>query len=182
VVHRDEGIDTIAAITDAGRKDLMTLPGQTLFGSAFSPSGHLLFGRFPDNPGLWAVPFSLERLETAGEPFPMTPTNSTPSVSGDGTLTYVRPPPPRATRIVLVDRQGLVVRTIGDEQEEQTHPALSPAGDRVAISAQEGDNRDIWIHEVGSEVKRRLTFEDSGEDDPRARRSPSRAPEPVPGT
>jgi len=49
-----------------------------------------------------------------------------------------------------VDRQGLVARTIGDEQEEQFNPALSPSGDRVAVTSQESGNDDIWLHEITS--------------------------------
>jgi Tol biopolymer transport system component len=166
IVHRDEGIDTIAAVTPEGRKDLITVAGQFLAGNAWSPSGHLITRRFPDNPGLWAIPFSAERLEVTGDPFPMTPSPFYANAASDGTLTYIRPAPPRSTRLVLLDRKGLTVATIGDEQEEQSFPSLSPDGSRVAVRAAERGNGDIWIHEMDSGIKRRVTFEETQENDP----------------
>jgi len=38
--------------------------------------------------------------------------------------------------------------------------SLSPAGDRVAVSSHEGENWDVWIHDVARGTKSRLTFED----------------------
>ena len=163
-VHTLDAMDTIAVLTDEGRKDVLRIPGQDLGSPVYSPTGHMLFSRRPDNAGMWAVPFSLDRLETTGEPFPVTPTGSSRyNVSRDGTLVFVRPAPPRETRVVLVDRQGLVVRTIGEPQLNQFLPAISPDGRRVAVSASGNFGPDIWVHEVESGTQMRLTFDDADE-------------------
>ena len=66
-----------------------------------------------------------------------------------------------ATRLHLVwiNRAGQVERTIGQTQEGLIQPRLSPDGSRVAVSAQEADNRDIWIQDVARGTKTRLTFD-----------------------
>jgi Tol biopolymer transport system component len=45
-------------------------------------------------------------------------------------------------------------------------PRLSPDGRRVAIRASDGDDRDIWIHDVVRGTKTRLTFEPDLQDYP----------------
>jgi Tol biopolymer transport system component len=163
-VHRDNSMDTIAVLTEAGRQDVLRLPGQDLLSPAYSPSGHLLFWRQPDNRGIWAVQFSLDELEVTGEPFPVTSTGAPRfNVARDGTLVFVRPAPPRSTRLVLVDPQGLVIRPIGEPQLSQELPALSPDGRRVAVSAGEGSGSDIWVHEIESGTQMRLTFDEAPE-------------------
>ncbi|MGD8375652.1 MAG: protein kinase [Acidobacteriota bacterium] len=166
VVHRPEAMDLVAAITDEGRKDVLEIPGQTLAGAVYSPTGHLIFRRRPDNAGLWAVRFSLEKLAAVGEPFPLMPSAGLPSVANDGTLVHLRAAPQRRTRLVRVDRQGRVTAAIGEPQLGQTDPALSPDGSLVAVAAQEADNDDIWIFDVESGTKRRLTFAEAGESAP----------------
>jgi hypothetical protein len=64
--------------------------------TAYSPSGHILFetlGRVPDS--IWALPFSLSKLEATGEPLLVYSGAATPSVADDGTLLYE----PQAARI-----------------------------------------------------------------------------------
>jgi Tol biopolymer transport system component len=164
VVHTDEAIDTIAVVTDEGRKNVLRIPGQDLFSPVYSPTGHMLFMRRPDNAGMWAVPFSLDRLEVTGDPFPVTPTGSGRfNVSSDGTLVFVYPAPPRETRLVLVEREGRVARSIGEPQLNQADPAISPDGGRVAVSAEGTFGHDIWVHEVESGAQLRLTFDEATE-------------------
>jgi Tol biopolymer transport system component len=166
VVHRPEGMDLIAAVTDQGRVDILEIPGQAIFGPKYSPSGHLVFLRSPDNEGLWAVPFSLQELATTGQPFPLMPADGGLSVSRDGTLVHVRPAPKRETRLVRVNRQGLVTSTVGEPQLGQAQPALSPDGSQVAVTAVEGDNTDVWILDIESGIRRRLTFAEAAESAP----------------
>ena len=51
----------------------------------------MLFQRETINPGIWAVKFSPKTLKTEGEPFLVEPLGSWPSLSTDGTLSFVRP-------------------------------------------------------------------------------------------
>jgi serine/threonine protein kinase len=162
-VHTDDAMDTLSVLTDDGREDIIRIPGQDLGMPVYSPSGHLLFWRRPDNAGIWAVSFSLQDLEVTDEPFPVTAmAGSRYNVSRDGTLVFVRPAPPRTTRLVVVDRQGLVLRPIGEPQLNQELPALSPNGQRVAVAAGD-ENPDVWIHEMESGAQMRLTFDDAPE-------------------
>jgi len=90
-IHRSQGSDTIAAVVNGVRKDVLTIAGETLRTPVYLKSGYLLFQRARNNIGLVAVPFSLERLETTGEPFMVVPGAWQPSVTTDGTeLAFVR--------------------------------------------------------------------------------------------
>jgi len=55
---------------------------------------------------------------------------------------------------------------VGQPQPDILFLALSPDGSRVAVSSHEGDNWDLWIHDVARGTKTRLTFEKSGEWNP----------------
>ena len=61
-------------------------------------------------------------------------------------------------QLVWRDRGGKKLEVIGQPQETIRFPALSPDGGRVAVSGREDNNDDVWVHEVGRPLKRRLTF------------------------
>jgi hypothetical protein len=65
-VHRKAGVDAIGVIKDGTVRAV--LEATFIVRPAYSPTGHLIYERAP-NAGLWAVPFSIERLDVAGEPF-----------------------------------------------------------------------------------------------------------------
>ncbi len=160
-VHGSEsGIDSLAVFADEKRKVILQIDGQTLSWPAYVPSGHLIYHRRPDNPGVWAVPFSLESLELTGEPFLVVAGASYPSVAHDGTLVYksgAASDPP--TRLVWVDRSGAVVRTVGQSEIQGSFPALSPDGNSIATTVGD-ESSDIWIHDVERGTKTRLTFDE----------------------
>lgn len=159
VVHRKTGDpDTVALLAESERKVLVQLEGQRIWDPIYSPTGHILYRREPTNTGIWALPFSLSSLEVTGEPFLVVPEGNVPSVSNEGTLVYVRGATTRLTQMVWVDRGGQTIAEIGQAQQHLPWPALSPDGRRVAVSAIEGDNEDIWIHDVERGTKTRLTF------------------------
>jgi serine/threonine-protein kinase len=109
---------------------------------AYSPSGHLLY----DNPkGLWGIAFSLSNFAVSGKPFQINSSGVSPSVSNDGTLVYTIS---SFDRLVLVNRQGVVVNSIGETQKNMWYPAISPDMRKVAVSAEQNGNRDIWIHDA----------------------------------
>jgi Tol biopolymer transport system component len=58
----------------------------------------------------------------------------------------------------MVDRSGEITSTIGQPQPGMTWPELSPDGKAVLVSAQENDNRDIWMHDVERGTRTRMTF------------------------
>jgi len=97
----------------------------------YATSGHILFDREPQGRGVWALPFSLDRLEVSGEPFPVAPLGINPSVAGS-TLVYAPVVPSILSEIVEVDRKGQVVR-----DDRRSPPGSVPvAGARlVGVSA-----------------------------------------------
>jgi hypothetical protein len=62
------------------------------------------------------------------------------------------------TQLVWVSREGQVEGVIGQEQESARFPALSPDETRVAVSAKENEDREIWLHDVEQGTKTRLSF------------------------
>ncbi|MDA2938615.1 hypothetical protein MYX75_10175, partial [Acidobacteria bacterium AH-259-A15] len=167
VVHRkQQAPDTLALLAGQTRKVLLQLEGQALWSPVYSPTGHILYRREPTNAGIWALPFSLSKLEVTGEPFLMVPEAMYPSVSSDRTLIYVRRASTALTQMVWVNRSGQVESAIGQPQRQWPFPALSPDGERVAVGADENDNWDIWIHDVARGTKTRLTFSDGMDTEP----------------
>jgi Tol biopolymer transport system component len=164
VIHRlGSGPDTIALLAGDTKNVLLQQTGESFFGPMYSPTGHILYNRATTTPGVWALPFSLSDLEVTGEPFLVAPDASWPSVSADGTLAYVPGSSFDSLQLVWVDRDGSVEGVVGQPQRSIFHPALSPNADRVAVSADENENRDVWIHDVARGTVTRLTFTDGEE-------------------
>jgi len=127
----------IEVLAGGKRKVVLAQEGERYFDPLYSPSGQLIVratgGRRAE--GFWAVPFSLDRLETIGEPFRILPYGFI-SISQDGTLLfseYLRDLTPR--RLVEVDRKGIVRRTLGEPMTGLEDPSLSPDGERIAMAA-----------------------------------------------
>jgi Tol biopolymer transport system component/predicted Ser/Thr protein kinase len=125
--------------------------------AAYSPSGHIVYGAAPNQPDLWALPFSLGSLEATGEPFPIAQQAAEPSVAVDGTLLYADSAGAGLRQLRWRDRDGKPQGTIGQPQETIRYPALSPDGKRVATWSRDDGANDIWVHEVDRPVKTRLT-------------------------
>jgi dipeptidyl aminopeptidase/acylaminoacyl peptidase len=134
------------------------LEGQSIWNPIYSPTGHILYRRAPANPGLWAVPFSLSRLEMTGEPFLVEPDGNFASVSSEGTLVFVRGASAARRELVWVNRKGEVEGGVGQPQQNIRRPALSPDERRAAVMGTENENGDIWIHDLQRGTRTRLTF------------------------
>ena len=161
-VHRSQGSDTIAAVVNGVRKDLLTIAGETLRSPVYVAPGHLLFQRAGNNVGLVAVPFSLDRLETTGEPFMVVPGAWQPSVTADGSeLAFVRKPDV-AKHFVWVSRTGTVESIARDslpiaaDDTEQSF-SLSPDGNTVAFTSFESGPSDLWTYDLERGTKTRLS-------------------------
>ena len=98
VVHPTSApANTIGLLADGRSRSVLSLPGETVADPAWSPSGHIVFGRTgAGRDGVWALPFSLERLEPTGEPFQVVAGAGGPSVGADGSLLYTPGQQPRA--------------------------------------------------------------------------------------
>jgi serine/threonine-protein kinase len=130
---------------------------------AFADSGHIIYRNFAHGAsgGLWALPFSLNTLAASGDPIPLEAGATEGSVSGDGTLVFVTNVVNRSAQLVLRDRSGKQLRLAGVPQQDMTDLAVSPDGTRVAVSATEHGNQDVWIHDLDRSIKSRLTFDPS---------------------
>jgi hypothetical protein len=159
VVHEGDRFDNITHWNGKERKVLLRLEGETVSAPVYSPTGHLLFTRFPRGRGLWAVAFSLDRLETVGEPFPAAPVGTDASVAGS-TLVYHASLPVILSELVELDRAGRVVRTIGVPRRGLTPDlSLSPDGQQLAVPVVEGSGTDLWLYDMATGEATRLTFE-----------------------
>ncbi len=143
---------------DSGQERTLTHgEEQPILYPVYSPSGHLLYRI---GAVLWALPFSLEALDSTGEAFPVSTNNivvDNLSVSGNGTLVY-QDGQGRMRRLVWRDRSGNELGTAGQPQQRIAYPALSPDETRIAVMGAEKEGLDIWIHDTQSEMKTRLTF------------------------
>jgi eukaryotic-like serine/threonine-protein kinase len=131
VPHRIDGTYALDIVADGERRELLRLDGHRIGEPVYSPTGHLLFTLSED---VWAVPFSLRRLEITGEPSLLRPGASTPSVAAGGSLAFFRGAGTTGRQLAFVQRDGAVDRLVGDPSAGLQFFSLSPAGDRVAVA------------------------------------------------
>ena len=125
----------------------------------YSPTGHILYQTaFYVASDLWALPFSIEKLEPTGEAFSVDQNSAGVSVADNGTLVYHDSVSATQWQLVWRDRAGKKVGAIGRPQSVVQYPDLSPNDQRVVVRGFEKENFDIWVHDVRRPVKTRLTF------------------------
>jgi len=140
--------------------------------AVYVPQGYLLYWR---DDALRAHPFDPERLEFTGAPIPVAPgARLEPdqgvalfSVSANGVLAFHRGGSATAkSRLVLRDRQGNEVATVGAVGNYYS-PRFSSDGRSVAVDNSGVENNgDIWVHELARPVGTRLTFDATDESQP----------------
>ncbi len=164
---KGESAGVLHVYREGRRRELLRLPRQRIGAPAYDPSGHIVFGRAGNDitAGLWAAPFSLDRLEIRGEPFLVAPDAGNASVSGTGTLVFVRGAArTERLRFVWVDRTGKVVEPIGEAHRSPHSPWLSPDGRRLAFVADDDEERtDLWVRDLERGTETRLTSDESAE-------------------
>jgi serine/threonine protein kinase len=161
--HADLLFDSIDVVFSEERRRVLRMEGQQLHGASYT-AGHMVFGRQPDNPGVWAVPFSLDELETTGEPFLVVADAGFPVVSPQGHLVYV-PAAPAVRQIVRLDARGNVTDRIGDAIEGADELRVSPDGNE-AVFVVRGKEQSLWIADLDRGERRRLTFDDAAVNTP----------------
>lgn len=161
VPHRNrDPFATIEIWDGQERRTLLEMPEQSLGTPVYAPSGHILFARSPTNPGIWAVPFSLDRLEVTGEPFLAAPSGTSPSVSSDGTLVYQSGVVTSALRLTWNGPNGLEIAETGEVLATAGYafPAFTRDGRRASASLDDAENPDLWVFDVERGTRSRLTF------------------------
>jgi serine/threonine-protein kinase len=141
-----DGADTIAVVDGNTRKIVLQLPDSVLDCPVYLPTGHLVFTRQTRSRGVWAVPFSLERLETTGVPWLVAPDSNYPSVGGHGLIVYAREPKPGLEELVWLDIQtGRATPANLGTFSEVTGLRLSPDGTRLAVVARLDDTHQVQV-------------------------------------
>ena len=165
VVHKleDQAFDNVTWIRGDERRELVQIPGHFVSFPSYSETGHILFvTEGSSGNGLWAVAFSLEGLETTGEPFLVERGVRSTSVAG-GTLVYSPDAAIFTNEAVWVNRSGNVISTIG-EATEGLYPgtSISPDGRRAAITIWEREGKGLWLMDLETGETQRFAFEDQG--------------------
>jgi Tol biopolymer transport system component len=155
--------DTLEVVVDGQRKQILQIEDHAITRAVVSDSGYLIYSRYLGNDGLWAAPFSLEKLELTGEPVLIDPEGSFASISADGSMLYFRGSTEDERQLVRVDREGRELEPLGQPQNSMQWPALSPDGLTVAVAADNGDGYDIWLHDLVRGARSRLTFDSDNE-------------------
>jgi serine/threonine-protein kinase len=141
-----DGADTIAVVDGTTRQVVLQMPDSALDCPVYLPSGHLVFTRRTSSVGVWAVPFSLERLETTGAPWLVAADSNYPSVGANGLVVYAREPRPGPEELVWLDVQtGRVTPVNVGTFSELTGLGLSPDGTRLAVVARHDDTQQVQV-------------------------------------
>jgi len=131
--------------------------------AAYTP-GYILFVR---DRTLMAQPFDDKQLEIRGQPFPIAEQvqydestwRGVFSSSFNGVLAYQGGNTGVNSRLLMLDRTGKQVRTIGAPGDFSTHK-VSPDGQRVAVGVLDASVRNytVWLYDLFREKQTRLTF------------------------
>jgi hypothetical protein len=142
--------DAIGVVTSGTLKTLLEV--SDVDRPRYAPSGHIIFERRSPAVGLWAVPFSVERLEVAGEPF-LIGEGAEPSVADDGTLLFAPERGDLSMKLAWFSLDGRVGPTIAAPQPWREGLGVSPDGARLLASAEDG----LWMFDVATGARQRIT-------------------------
>ncbi len=153
-VHRERAVaaDGIGVIA-SGALRVLRLEASNVARPRFAPSGHLVFERRAPDVGLWAVPFSADRLEVTGEPFPIG-SGSEPSVADDGTLLFLAQPEDLALQLAWFSLDGRVGPVVVPPGSWREGLAVSLDSSKVLASGEDG----IWLFDVATGARSRITM------------------------
>jgi Tol biopolymer transport system component len=158
VSHHTNNHHSIDTFENGARQVLFGPVAQVIRHAAYSRSGHLVYQRVDQNPGIWAIAVDQRTLRPRGEPFLVASAGLRPSVAADGTLVYVTDESWGRVRLSFVNRSGAVIRDVGEPGAGLRHPALSRAQDRIAFVAPAGEKDDLWTMDAATGAMTRITF------------------------
>jgi hypothetical protein len=120
---------------------------------------------FPQEEALIAQRLDLKKLAPVGEPFVLSSSGFSPSLSDNGVLVY-RSETDAMSRFELVisDRTGKRLASFTpDHAAAFAHYEFSPDGAKLVADAAAADGEDLWILDVVKGAANRLTFEKGNE-------------------
>ncbi|HET6348225.1 MAG TPA: hypothetical protein VFH88_04000, partial [Candidatus Krumholzibacteria bacterium] len=162
---RSGGPCEIRLWSNGNSRTLLKAPGNRLWHPRYDSSGYILYGRSPNNAGVWALPFSLSKLEVTGEPFLVAVDGAEPGAGPNGVLVYSPAGDPSTYTVAVVSRDGTMSK-IGDLGESLGQPIYSPDGTRLAVVIRENGNGDVWVFDLVRGTRTRLTFAPGWDDWP----------------
>jgi serine/threonine-protein kinase len=130
-------------------------------------TGKLLYIRRDANAGIWAVSYDAGKRRVTGEPGMVEAGAVSLSVSEEGSLLFMEGNDKKGpNELVWVDRSGKVVGSVGAVHPGLSNEVLSPDGRRVAFTAIQADNEDVWVRDLARGIDTRITFAEAGETSP----------------
>lgn len=126
-------------------KDLMRLADGLLWEPAYDPRGWIVFSRAGEAAGVWAVPFSLDRLEITGEQRLLVPEATSASVGAGGLLLCRSGASVFNSGLAMVTRSGAIADTLTPPAPGLYTMALSHDGRHVALEVREGGAADVLL-------------------------------------
>jgi serine/threonine protein kinase/Tol biopolymer transport system component len=146
----------IDLVVGGERRKLLTFEHGWVEGPVYSSTGHILFASGEATPEVWAVPFSLDRLEVTGEPFLIAAGAAYPSVASDGTLAYVRGNRRTPRQLLEVDRSGRIKRELSRPLFDARVPDVTSDGRRIAVSVRDGVTFDVVVLDAENRTATRV--------------------------
>jgi serine/threonine-protein kinase len=115
----------------------------------YAPSGHILYRRNPpENPSIWAIPFSPTTLDTQGKPFLVERNGLGMSLTRNGTLVYLDFGEASGQFLTWRDRGGNVLAQAAEGHDVIRLVSLSPDGNRAVVSAIDAGRSTLWIYDL----------------------------------
>jgi Tol biopolymer transport system component len=165
--YQQGGPRDLVVYADGKRKILLSLPNQRIWTPRYSSTGHILFRRTPNNSGIWALPFSLSKLEATGEPFLVALDGSEPCPGPDGMLVYRAGGGVASMQFAWIARDGTMTASLSDVFDNTGRPTISPDGGRFAGIVNEGNNNgDIFVFDLARGTRQRLSFDPAWDIEP----------------
>ena len=158
VPHKLDNMASVEVIRGTKRQTVLSFAQATVRGIAYSPPGHVLVSLGGVDAGVWAVPFSADKVAPTGKQFLVAAGAGACSASSDGSLVYVVNIDYAPKQIVRVDHAGKIIAKIGDMIDGATTPLLSPDEKTLAISARSDENYlGVELLDLSTGARRRLT-------------------------
>ncbi len=164
--HGSDGDVVLEALLQGERRELHRAPGVRLEEPIWSPTGHILYRRETDNPGIWALPVSGPDLGNVGQPFRVVANGYSASVDAHGNLFQIIGRMGVNTQGAWVDTSGRVVERVDRPFRGFENPRLSPDGTRIAAARAETGSPDVWVLDLVRGGWSRVTFSEEPDFDP----------------